>query len=169
MRKSGWLISLVVALVLAFSCSCWAQAQTEPKIVPKSHNVDAGDFEIGILLGEPTGLSAKYWTAWNGAIDFGAAWSFQGKGHFHLHADYLFHNFGIFNVTNGDLPLYFGIGGRVRLQEDNSRIGLRVVIGIEYIFDGHPFSLFFEVAPIVDIAPETEADLNGGLGVRYIF
>jgi hypothetical protein len=137
--------------------------------MPASHNVDAGDFELGILLGEPTGLSAKIWTAWNGAFDFGAAWSFRDDGHFHLHADYLFHNFGIFDVDSGDLPLYFGIGGRVLLKESDSRVGLRVVVGVEYVFDAHPFSLFFEIAPIVDIAPETEADVNGGLGARYIF
>jgi hypothetical protein len=163
------MVSLAVVCILSLPFSCSAQTQTEPRIVPQSQNVDAGDLELGILLGEPTGLSAKYWTTWNGAIDFGAAWSFQGEGHFHLHADYIFHNFGVFDVTSGDLPLYFGLGGRIRLQEDDSRVGLRVVVGIEYIFDEHPLSLFFEVAPIVDIAPETEADINGGLGARYIF
>jgi hypothetical protein len=30
-------------------------------------------------------------------------------------------------------------------------------------------SLFFEIAPIVDIAPKTEANVNGGIGIRYVF
>ena len=131
--------------------------------------VDAGDFEFGIILGEPTGLSAKFWTSWNMAIDFGAAWSFQNDGHFHIHGDYLFHNFDFIDVDSGSLPVYFGIGARVRLQEDDSRVGIRIPMGLEYIMESYPVGFFLEVVPIVDIAPETEGDVNGGLGVRYIF
>ncbi|UCF07016.1 MAG: hypothetical protein JSV33_01745 [bacterium] len=131
--------------------------------------IDPRDFELGILLGEPTGLSAKLWTTWNMAIDFGAAWSFQDDGHFHIHADYLFHNFDLIEVDSGSLPVYFGIGGRVRLQDEDSRAGIRIAVGLEYILQNHPASVFLEIAPIVDIAPETEVDVNGGLGVRYIF
>jgi hypothetical protein len=131
--------------------------------------VDQGDVEVGLILGEPTGFSGKFWTTASTAIDLGLAWSFGGGGHFHVHADYLFHNFDFFEVDSGNLPIYFGIGGRLRVQDDDSRIGLRVSIGLEYILESHPFSFFFEVAPVVDFAPETEADINGGIGVRYIF
>ncbi len=131
--------------------------------------VDQGDVEVGLILGEPTGFSAKFWTTASTAFDIGLAWSFGDGGHFHLHADYLFHNFDFFEVDSGNLPIYFGIGGRARIQDEDSRIGLRVSIGIEYILESHPFSFFFEVAPVVDFAPETEADINGGIGVRYIF
>jgi hypothetical protein len=27
--------------------------------------------------------------------------------------------------------------------------------------------LFFEVVPIVDLAPDTELDFNGGVGIRF--
>jgi hypothetical protein len=131
--------------------------------------VDQGDVEVGLVLGEPTGFSAKFWTTANTAFDIGLAWSFGDGGHFHIHADYLFHNFDFFEVDSGNLPLYFGIGGRARIQDEDSRIGLRVAVGIEYILESHPFSFFFEIAPVVDFAPETDADINGGIGVRYIF
>jgi hypothetical protein len=131
--------------------------------------VDQGDVELGLILGEPTGFSAKFWTTANTAFDLGLAWSFGDGGHFHVHADYLFHNFNFFEVDSGNLPIYFGIGGRARIQDEDSRIGLRVSIGIEYILENNPFSFFFEIAPVVDFAPETEADVNGGIGVRYIF
>lgn len=126
-------------------------------------------WELGVLLGEPTGFSAKYWTTSVTAIDFGAAWSFEGDGQFHFHCDYLFHNFDAIKVDQGSLPLYFGVGGRVRFDENDSRLGLRLVVGAEYLFDEYPMSLFFEVAPIVDFAPETEASVNGGIGIRYVF
>lgn len=136
----------------------------------------AGTWELGVILGEPTGLSAKYWMSPSTALDFGAAWSFGDDGRFHLHADYLYHNFDIFRVDQGSLPLYFGIGGRVRFDEDDdvhdddgTRVGLRLVLGLEYIVEQYPMSVFFEIAPIVDLAPETEGSMNGGLGIRYVF
>ena len=48
-------------------------------------------FGAGIILGEPTGLSAKSWLSQQNAIDLGLAYSFRHRGYFHLHADYLWH------------------------------------------------------------------------------
>jgi hypothetical protein len=166
MNRSALAIGLAVLVVSIGSSAVPAAA------------ADAGSrsWELGVVLGEPTGLSAKYWMSANTALDFGAAWSFGEDGRFHLHADYLFHNFDIFKVDSGSLPLYFGIGGRVRFDEDNNehdndgtRVGLRLVLGLEYLVEAYPMSVFFEIAPIVDIAPETEGSMNGGLGIRYVF
>lgn len=157
-------LSIIVAFVLVLSlASLSSQAKGQIALV------EAGDIEVGILLGEPTGLSAKLWSSGNTAFDLGVAWSFGDGGHFHIHGDYMFHNFDFFDVDSGSLPIYVGIGGRVRLEDDDSRVGLRVAIGLEYILESNPFSFFFEVAPIVDFLPDTEADVNGGIGIRYIF
>ncbi len=159
MKGNGFVIGLVaLAFIIGFISA--------PAAAVKA---DSGTKELGILLGEPTGFSAKYWTSWNTAIDFGAAWSFEGNGQFHFHCDYLFHNFDMIKVDQGSLPVYFGVGGRIRLDENDSRIGLRIAIGAEYLFEQYPMSLFFEIAPIVDFVPETEASVNGGLGIRYVF
>jgi hypothetical protein len=157
-------LSIIAAFVLVVSVVSFS-SEVEGQIAP----VDAGDVEVGILLGEPTGLSAKLWTTGNTAFDLGIAWSFGDGGHFHLHGDYLIHNFDFFDVDTGSLPIYVGIGGRVRIEDEDSRVGLRVALGLEYILENSPFGFFFEVAPIVDFLPETEADVNGGIGVRYIF
>jgi hypothetical protein len=157
---------LVIGLVLLVSSLCVAVG---PAIATEGGAAKNHTWELGVLLGEPTGFSAKYWTTWETALDFGAAWSFEGKGQFHFHSDYIFHNFNAIKVDQGSLPIYFGIGGRIRLDENDSRLGLRLVVGAEYLFDQYPMSLFFEIAPIVDFAPETEASVNGGLGVRYVF
>ncbi len=131
--------------------------------------VGAGDVEAGLVLGEPTGFSVKVWTGLNSALDAGVAWSFGRGGHIHLHADYLVHNFSFFNVESGDMPLYFGIGGRIRLENDETRAGMRIPIGAEYIFEDSPVGIFIEIVPIMDVIPETTADLNAGFGIRYIF
>lgn len=123
---------------------------------------------IGIILGEPTGLSFKLWTGRTSAFDAAAAWSFRHEGKLHLHLDYLIHNFRIFNVKSGKLPLYFGIGSRVKFEED-MRVGVRIPVGICYLFKNHPLDIFFEIVPLLDVAPETEFGINGSLGIRYFF
>jgi len=120
---------------------------------------------VGVILGEPTGLSTKIWTGQNTAFDAAAAWSFGDEGALHLHADMLFHNFGLINET---LPVYYGIGARVKLADDPN-IGVRVPLGIAYQLSGAPLDIFLELVPILDLAPDTSFGFNGALGVRYFF
>ncbi len=134
----------------------------------KSFSQDNG-FGVGILVGEPTGISMKGWLTKKTAFDVGVAWSFIKETSFHIHADYLMHSFNVFE-TEENIPLYYGIGGRIKIGEhDKSRLGFRMVGGIEYLFRDAPFDLFLEVAPILDLVPKTELTFNGGFGARYFF
>lgn len=137
------------------------------------------DFGIGVILAEPTGLSAKLWLNENEAIDAAAAWSFSDYSSFQFHADYLMHRFDLFrnvDTTVGRPALYFGAGGRLKLGEDNGRgndaddrLGVRVPVGMTYLFAQAPFDVFGEVVPVLDIAPDTELDFNAAIGGRFYF
>jgi hypothetical protein len=124
---------------------------------------------LGVIIGEPTGPTFKYWSSPTTAIDGALAWSLDGNDDLHLHVDYLFHDFGVANVKKGRLPIYYGIGGRIRFHDGNQddQFGVRIPVGFAYLFEKSPLELFFEVVPIVDLAPETELDFNAGLGIRY--
>jgi hypothetical protein len=127
---------------------------------------------VGIALGSITGLSVKIWrdatSAWSG----GAAWSFEGEDSLHLHWDYLHHGrrpWRLREIEEGYFfRWYYGLGCRAKLEED-SRLGMRLPVGIAYLFTDAPFDAFFELAPLLDIAPATEARLDGAIGVRYFF
>lgn len=123
---------------------------------------------LGLILGEPTGVSLKSWTGRRTAIDVAAAWSFDRDGSMHLHADYLIHDFNLIKTRSGRLPVYYGIGGRLRL-EDKTRIGVRFPIGMCYIFDDAPIDIFIELGPVFDVAPSTELTVAGFIGFRYYF
>jgi hypothetical protein len=125
-------------------------------------------FGLGIILGEPTGISAKKWLDDNSALDGAVAWSLVTPSSFHLHADYLYHNFNIFNVKKGKLPLYFGIGFRIRIG-DEDRVGIRIPVGICYIFEQSPLDIFFELGPVLDLTPATRLRLTSSVGIRYFF
>jgi hypothetical protein len=124
---------------------------------------------VGIIIGEPTGLSGKFWTSEKNAVDIGVAWSFVHEGSFHLHADYLWHSFNVFK-TNQPIALYYGVGGRMKASRyHGGNLGFRGTIGLDYFVAEAPFDIFIEAAPIMDLTPSTELEFNGGLGFRYFF
>jgi len=125
-------------------------------------------FGAGVILGEPTGLSFKSWINSQTAVDFGLAWSFGREDSFHFHGDYLIHNFNLFKAEKGKLILYYGIGGRLKAEKKN-RVGIRIPVGLVYLVEKAPLDIFFELAPLLDLAPATEFGFNAGLGIRYYF
>ena len=130
-------------------------------------STNPGGFELGLILGEPTGISAKMWFDRDTALDAALSWSLGDNDKLHIHADYLWHDYGLIH-SSAVLPLYYGIGGRITLNSD-THLGVRVPVGISWFPDGPPLDLFIELAGIVDIIPDMDFDLNGGIGIRFIF
>jgi hypothetical protein len=141
---------LVIVIILSFG-STYAQS----------------NFGLGVILGEPTGLSAKLWTGGNNALDFAAAWSFRGDGNLLLQADYVWHS-NLDQTSSGKFAWYYGIGGRVIFSNDPD-IGARIPIGLDYKFNTAPIDIFGEIVPVLDFVPSTHFRLNGGIGVRFWF
>lgn len=136
--------------------------------IPGLSSAQQKGFGLGIILGEPTGISLKSWTGSNTAVDAGIAWSFEHKGSFHLHVDYLFHNFSLVKAEKGKVAVYYGIGGRIRTKR-RERIGVRIPVGLSYFVEKAPLEVFLELGPVLDLAPATEFRVMGGIGFRYYF
>ena len=126
------------------------------------------DFGVGVILGEPAGVSLKKWLGEKTALDGALAWSFAKNGAFHLHADYLVHDFSLIRIKKGKLPIYYGIGARIKSDKDFT-VSVRLPIGISYLFEKAPIDIFFEVALLLDIIPGSKIWLNYGIGFRYYF
>lgn len=132
-------------------------------------------FGLGFIIGEPTGLSLKYWLDKEHAIDGAAAWSSSENDSFQLHADYLIHNYELLNADN--LPVYYGLGARLKFKDHDGRgrnrndaiFGIRIPLGVTYLFDDAPLDLFFELVPVLDIAPDVDLDINAAIGLRFYF
>ena len=162
--------SLTLCTLLAAGVASFGAAQERP----------GNGFGVGVMVGEPTGLSLKKWIRDDRALDAGIAWSFSGSDSLHLHADYLVHRFDLLSgpAAKGRMPLYFGLGARVKLHGDDNgkgrddgdaRVGVRAPLGITYLFDDAPFDLFVEVVPVLDLVPDTDVDLNAAIGARFYF
>jgi len=128
------------------------------------------DFGLGVVFGEPTGISAKYWLDSGTALDFGLGYSFTSTNSlFDFYADYVFHNSDMIH-SEENFVVYYGPGARLKIKENSdSRLGVRGVIGILWIPQGTNFDIFVEVAPILDIIPATKFSFSSGIGGRYFF
>ena len=153
------------ALVIALVFACFAGLS----FGESSHN-----FGVGIIAGEPTGVSFKLWTSQTTGFDAGAAWSFVGGEYFQVHGDFLLHNYNLFRVDTGKMSLFYGVGGRLKFGEDalgdnETTLSLRVPVGIAYEFEKTPIEIFLEIVPMLDVVPATEISIAGAVGFRYYF
>ena len=130
---------------------------------------DSG-FGLGIMFGEPTGLSMKGWLSPANSLNAGVAWSFQGDSEITLQCDYVWYKFDLISVSSGKLPLYYGIGARFRdHQNGDSNFGARVPVGLDYMWDNSHFDVFVELVPILDLAPDVKFRIGAAIGGRYFF
>jgi len=164
---------VVLSLILLLVFSSLAVAQRRPRAQqrqPYSGPQLSRPTGLGMIIGEPTGVSFKHWLSRKTAIDAGLAWSFAGPGDdIHIHVDYLWHT----PLRSSDPAVrrtnfYIGVGGRMRFEND-TRFGARVPFGLVHFIKDAPLDIFVEVAPILDLAPATELSANGGIGLRYFF
>ncbi|MGM0569025.1 MAG: hypothetical protein ACQESB_07420, partial [Elusimicrobiota bacterium] len=126
------------------------------------------NFGLGVIVGDPTGVSAKLWTGQKTAFDAAAEWSADENGISYLHANYLIHSFNLLKVKRGSLPFYYGVGGTVRLV-NSEKSGVRIPLGLAYIFEGGGVDFFVELVPLVILSPDNDFSINSALGLRYFF
>jgi hypothetical protein len=145
---------------------------------PADAVADGGPFGLGIILGEPSGLSAKLFLDARHALDFALDYSLVDSA-LYIHADYLLH-FSGWRVRDGGvhrLVPYVGLGGKVGLRDhDDGRghdrdgaLGARIPLGIAWMPASVPIDVFLELVPGLFLIPETDPDLDASLGLRYFF
>ena len=132
---------------------------------------------LGLMAGEPSGFSAKVWTGPHVALDAGLGYSYWWYGQaLQIHGDVLWHTNSLTQSPDGYLPLYIGLGARVKLANEANeqtyplRAGLRIPFGLEYVFASVPIGLFVELVPIFDLTPDARGfSGNSAIGFRYYF
>lgn len=137
-----------------------------------------GNLGLGIILGEPTGFTAKLYQGRSNAFDFGLAYSF---GSFMLiYSDYLWHFPGAFGKGQpvvAELSPYVGLGGLLFISSVDNRkgkayfdssvgFGARIPLGIEWLPGRAPLGVFVEVVPGIGVIPGAFAFVQGGIGIR---
>ena len=127
-----------------------------------------GEVGVGFIAGDPTGLSGKIWMNDVNALDLIVGLSTY-HDYFTLRADYVWHEFSLFPVRSGQLPLYYGMGLGTAIAKHVPLLSVRGVVGIEYLFANAPLDAFLELGPGAAIIPDSRFDFTGGVGMRFFF
>lgn len=150
---------LLALIVLASSGELWAQ--------------QAGQVGAGLIVGNPFGLTAKYWMNDTQALDAGV-----GFGSPVLFADFLWHSWAILpQPSQGKIGGYLGVGPEVdthhwynRHRDADHRdtnVGIRTLAGVSYWTAGHPIELFLEAGPVFLLDTDSNVDIDAALGIRF--
>lgn len=128
------------------------------------------NFGLGIMIGEPTAISGKYWTSNTNAWDFGLGYSIiDSQKEISVHADYLYHISDLIKAKY-KIPFYYGFGFRLRFHaHESSNIGARGVAGLVMFVEEIPIDVFFELAPVFSLFPKTSLNLDAAIGARWYF
>lgn len=153
-----------IILILIFYSSLFAQS-------PKGKG-----FGFGIIVGDPTGGTLKFFTHRSNAfvIDFGSSYFGSPR----IGMDYLWQ----FNAFNSNIAnLYAGTGGVIGFgnghgiyyedkyirDKNNVGLGARGIFGVNIIPQRTPLEIFLELGVLVALVPNFDSSADVGLGMRF--
>ncbi|HTX73971.1 MAG TPA: hypothetical protein VMC79_14155 [Rectinemataceae bacterium] len=162
----------VLAIFILVAVEAQGLAAAPGPAAAPSEAVSPRGFALGVFLGEPTGISARWGFAGEQSLEGKAAWSFStADGHsanFIFQGNYLLEIPGILAIQGEHFPLYFGLGAETRLGSDFN-LSLRVPGGVIYRFRTVPIEACLELGIGLELYPSTVLVGSGGLGLRYRF
>ncbi len=148
-------------------------------------------FGLGLELGQPTGLTGKYFLSDSNALDFGVGYIYHnrwyGEDGVHLYLDYLWHPFSLVSAQAFELPFFIGVGGRFWDFDycdarvcgyGGSAVGIRVPRGIAVDFNEVPLDIALNIVPTFDFISgdyydryrdRTHFGVDVSVAIRYWF
>jgi hypothetical protein len=128
-----------------------------------------GDIKLGIILGNPTGITAQYRTGSRTAVNASLGRQIAASNYLLLSADFLVHLWS-FDSEGDQIRVYAGGGMSMGFLSDLS-ISFRIPVGAGYYFSTLPLEMFAEIVPTLQVFGEGNFRFwpGGYLGVRWIF
>ncbi len=135
-----------------------------------------GDLGIGVMTGDATSITGKYWTEKDRGWEVAGGGSEEKEGW--VQASYIKHYIGGLGDRTrfvGESTPYAGIGlgmGFNRTIDDvkhQNDYYARMPLGLSWMPTRTPVDLFAEAAPTYIVSPEAVLFLSGNVGGRYYF
>jgi hypothetical protein len=156
LRRSLALLALAVGLLAATP----AQAQRT-----------SGAVGIGGQVGSPSGLTLKVFNDGGLSYDFLAAWDLNDRFFLNVHGQY---NNAITAENIDGLGWFIGPGAFIGIVDrgsdvdDDVFLGISGRLGLNFVF-AQRFELYGQITPRLNLIPNTDGDIGGGLGFRFYF
>jgi len=144
---------------MTFMLLCLLAAEASPLWAQK-----AGDLGVGIVVGNPSGLTTKLWLYQSQALDAGVGFDKNVI----LYSDYLWYFWkALPRPSTSRLSLHLGAG--VQLTPAVSEgFGARAPAGLAYWPSGR-VEIFLEAVPVFQLHPRGRVPVSTGAGLRYYF
>lgn len=131
------------------------------------------EFGIGVIAGEPTGVTAKYWVGKNALIANMGVSSF-GVPRMDIGYTFHFNTFGsrfVKSYATTGFALGVGEGGSILFDEldahgDEMRFGLRFAFGVNILLARVPLEFFIEAGTLRGIGSKERGGIDASVGAR---
>lgn len=159
-----------------------SSVREEPPPAPPAGRYGHSGIGFGLVLGEPTGLTGKFFLTDDLTIDTDLAFSFLDE-RFEPTIDLLYH-FQNITPSSPDVSVRPYLGGGAMLavsgdddddkkrkekNDDSVKGGVRATGGLSLIFAEIPIELAADVSPGWWFTGDGDFDLSGAFSVRYFF
>ena len=138
-----------------------------------------GPLGVGVVLGDPSGISMKLSLDPQHALQLHAGFEVEkfDRARISSALDYLFYFRDLTMVAKHkgkvkvNLNPYAGVGGSIQISEGSTpiRLGARAPLGLAFLFSPGNLEIFAEIALGIHIFPSTTALIDGGIGGRWFF
>jgi hypothetical protein len=136
--------------------------------IPSAARADGGPLGLGLILGQPTGITGAYRVSERNTIDAAIGLDVLNNSHqLYVHADFLFVLTDLLSGETAGLKPYLGPGAYV--TANGFSLGVRVPLGLSLEFHRAPLQLFLEAVPALHLIHRVNFGIGGALGFRYYF
>jgi len=128
-----------------------------------------GSVGLGLILGEPTGISAQVGMGGPGqgtALNFALGLDMFDDEDLYVHVDYIFLVANLVTSRSIALPAYVGVGGFFR-DKRHGKAGARVPFGLQMEFLSAPLHIFGEATLQMTLIDDFHLHVVGAIGFRY--
>lgn len=132
---------------------------------------DNKKFGLGVNLGEPIGMDARYYFLKNFSGDLIIGYGFEEHA-FIIQPSVLVNFRDVLDYDGADFSMvpYFGAGFKTGVTRNNRGVAaMRFPVGATWVIKDGTFEISAEFAFGVEFNPDNEFDATGGIGLRYYF
>lgn len=157
LKRTTILVCMVAMAMPFFKAADGAEKSVKSKTNVEQYKTSVWQskmFGVGAIVGEPIGLSLKYWwdpSSWfalQGGVGFD--WSERSLA---IWVDGLRHWRDIANIDfpweNGKVNFYGGVGAKVSTRSSTTFLAVRLPLGVENLYGGRDWTTGLELAPAI--------------------
>jgi len=129
---------------------------------------EGGSFGLGLILGQPTGVTGAFELSDHTAIDAAVGFGWVRDRDFYVHVEFDYFLPTLVKGGSAELSAYLGIGGFFFAHSDPG-FGARAPFGLSVDFTSVPLQIFGEASLLLLLTPASDLDVRGAIGFRYYF